>query len=158
MDHTQFAINQVKENRITEAKIKQIEKDFSIPQSVGLRLPSDGELASDPTGCSVAFHPTFLEIGARLAIHTYIRKVLREIGVAPAQLNPNGWRIVIRMFALWRSRGFPAPSFTDIGHCYSLFSHKLEGDGWWGLACCDKQEDEPLIIGLSSSNKEWKKT
>ncbi|KAK3198795.1 hypothetical protein Dsin_022210 [Dipteronia sinensis] len=157
MDHTRFAINQV-ENKITDAKIKHIKKNFSIPESVGLRLPSDGELAYNPAGYSVAFHPAFLEMGTRLPLPTYIRRMLREVGVAPAQLNLNGWRILIGMFALWRSRGFLAPTFTEIGHCYSLFSHKSEGDGWWGLACCDKQEGEPLITGLPSSNKEWKQT
>ncbi|TXG48245.1 hypothetical protein EZV62_027539 [Acer yangbiense] len=83
--------------------------------------------------------------------------VLREIGIAPAQLNPNAWRIVIGMFALWRSMKFSAPKFTKIGHCYIIYSNKSRGDGWWALACYYKQEGEPLITGLPSSNKEWKK-
>ncbi|KAI9161556.1 hypothetical protein LWI28_018621 [Acer negundo] len=61
------------------------------------------------------------------------------------------------MFSLWRNMTFPAPTFAEIGHCYSLCFHKSGGDGWWALTCCDKQDGEPLITGLSSSNKKWKK-
>ena len=93
-----------------------------------------------------------------MPLQPYIRRVLREIGIAPAQLNPNAWRIVIWMYSLWRSMKYPAPTFREIEHCYSLYSHKFGGDGWWALACRDKQDSEPLITGLPSSNKEWKKT
>ena len=158
IDHPRFAINHVRENRIDEAKLKKIAMEFSIPRSVGLRIPREGEKASNPVGSAVAFHPAFLEIGARLPLQPYIRRVLREIGIAPAQLNPNAWRIVIGMYSLWRSMKYPDPTFAEIGHCYSLYSHKSGGDGWWALACKDKRDGEPLITGLPSSNKEWKKT
>ncbi|KAI9180839.1 hypothetical protein LWI28_008645 [Acer negundo] len=62
------------------------------------------------------------------------------------------------MFSLWRSVKFLDPTFTEIGHCYRLYSHKSGGDGWWVFSCCDKRDVEPLIIDLPSSNKEWKKT
>ena len=158
MDHMRFAINQEKENKIDEKKLTSLASEFSIPRSVGLRLPIGGEKASNPEGASAIFHPAFLEIGIRLPLHPFVRRVLREIGVAPGQLNPNAWRIVIGMYSLWRSMEFPKPTFAEIGHCYRLYSHRSVGDGWWALACCDKRDGEPLITGLPSSNKEWKKT
>ena len=156
--HTRFSINHMEENRIDMAKLHKLATEFSIPRTVGLRIPKEGERASNPEGTSVAFHPAFLEIGARLPLQPYLRRVLREIGIAPAQLNPNGWRVLIGMYSLWKGMKYPPPTFAEIGHCYSLYSHKSGGDGWWALASRDKQGGEPLITGLPSSNKEWKKT
>ena len=34
--------------------------------------------------------------------------ILQEFMIALAQLNPNGWRVVIEMYVLWRSMGFSA--------------------------------------------------
>ncbi|TXG64453.1 hypothetical protein EZV62_011447 [Acer yangbiense] len=64
-------------------------EDFVREEIDHTRIPKEEERASNPKGKSVAFHPAFLEIGARLPLQTYIRRVLREIGIAPAQLNPN---------------------------------------------------------------------
>ena len=93
---------------MTAVRIGQITVEFSIPESVGMRMPIAGEMANNPHGSAVAFHPVFLEIGARLPLHPYVRRVLREFMIAPSQLNPNGWRIVIGMYALWHGLGFPA--------------------------------------------------
>ncbi|KAK3180688.1 hypothetical protein Dsin_000077 [Dipteronia sinensis] len=157
MDHTMFVINHVTVNKMTNMKTGQIAVDFSIHNS-GMRMTSDGEIASNPAGVFVAFHLAFLEIRARLPLHPYIRRVFREFGIAPAQLNPSGWRIVIGMYALWHSIGFLAPIFLEIEHYYDLYSHRSMGDGWWDLACRDKQDSEPLITGIPFSNKEWKKS
>ena len=89
IDHSRFAINHLRENKVDARKLSRLATEFSIPRTVGMRVPRDGEKASNPEGTSVAFHPAFLEIGARLPLQQYIRRVLREIGIAPAQLNPN---------------------------------------------------------------------
>ncbi|KAI9180527.1 hypothetical protein LWI28_005727 [Acer negundo] len=62
------------------------------------------------------------------------------------------------MYALGRSMRFPALTLWEIAQCYSFRSHRSGGDGWWALACCDKQEGKSLITKLPSSNKEWKKS
>ncbi|TXG58291.1 hypothetical protein EZV62_016120 [Acer yangbiense] len=127
-----------RENKMTAERLGQIAKEFSIRESVGMRMPLAREQVSNPHGVSVAFHPAFLEIGAKLPLHPYIRRVFREFVIASAQLNPNGWRVVIGMYALWCGMGFPAPTLQEIAHCYSFFPHRSGGDGWWALACCDK--------------------
>ncbi|KAI9200808.1 hypothetical protein LWI28_013443 [Acer negundo] len=82
----------------------------------------------------------------------------QEFTIALTQLNPNGWRVVIGMYALWRGLGFPALTVREIRHCYSFRSHRTGGDGKWSLASYDKQLGELLITELPSSNKEWKKS
>ncbi|KAI9169011.1 hypothetical protein LWI28_005474 [Acer negundo] len=104
MEHTLFAINQVRGNKLNATRVGQIAEEFLIPDLVDVRMLVAGQMASNPHGSSVAFHPAFLEIGARLPLH-------------------------------WTG-----------------------GDDWWFLASYDKQGGEPLIAGLPSSNKEWKKS
>ena len=84
MDHMRFAINLERENKMDQNKLDRIVVEYSIPSSVGLRMPLPGEMASNHEGAFAAFHPAFLEIGVRLPLHPYIWRVLREIGVAPA--------------------------------------------------------------------------
>ncbi|KAI9162123.1 hypothetical protein LWI28_024075 [Acer negundo] len=129
IDHTRFTINDVRENKMDEAKLVRIATEFSIPRSVGIRIPRERERASNLIGTLMAFHLVFLEIGARMPLYAYIQ----------------------------RSMKYPDPTFTEIGHFYWLYSYKSGGDGWWALACYDKQDGEPLIIRLLFSNKEWKK-
>ncbi|KAK2662178.1 hypothetical protein Ddye_000752 [Dipteronia dyeriana] len=88
---------------MAETRIGQIMVELSVLNSVDMRLSAVGELPSNPNRSSVAFHLAFLEVGARLPLQPYIQRVLHEIGVAPAQLNPNVWRIIIRMHALWEA-------------------------------------------------------
>ncbi|KAL5759726.1 hypothetical protein ACOSQ2_018564 [Xanthoceras sorbifolium] len=118
-------------------------EEFSIPPEVGLRIPNEGERATDPEPSSAAIHPAFME----------------DIGLAPSQISPNGWRVLIGMWSLWRVLGIETdPSFAEIQHCYKLAPHTGGGDGWWYLASWTKQTGEGLITGLPTSNKEWKKT
>ncbi|KAL5851148.1 hypothetical protein ACOSQ3_006266 [Xanthoceras sorbifolium] len=134
-------------------------EEFSIPPEVGLRIPNEGERATDPEPGSAAFHPSFMELGVRLPLQPYLRCFLRDIGLAAAQISPNGWRVPIGMWSLWKVLGIETdPSLAEIQYCYKLAPHTRGGDGWWYLANWTKQAGEGLITGLPTSNKEWKKT
>lgn len=61
-------INDVRENKVDEAKLVRIAVDSSIPESVGLRVPRAREQVSNPERTSMTFHPTFLEISTRLPL------------------------------------------------------------------------------------------
>ncbi|KAI9194240.1 hypothetical protein LWI28_004357 [Acer negundo] len=80
--HMRFAINHVREKKVDKAKLRRITTDFLITESVELRIPKDGGQASNPESDSMAFHLTFLEIGTRLLLQPYIRRVLMEIVIA----------------------------------------------------------------------------
>ncbi|KAI9197011.1 hypothetical protein LWI28_029025 [Acer negundo] len=88
-------MNLERANKIDQGKLDKFTVEYSVPTSVGLRLPRTEEQASNPEGFSAAFHLAFLEIGIRLPLQPY---VLREIGVASAQLNPNAWRVALACF------------------------------------------------------------
>ncbi|KAL5782691.1 hypothetical protein ACOSP7_007720 [Xanthoceras sorbifolium] len=67
-----FAINHVPKNLINHSKL------------VGLRIPNEGERATDPEPGSAAIHPSFMELGFRLPLQLYLRRFLRDIRLASA--------------------------------------------------------------------------
>ncbi|KAI9181379.1 hypothetical protein LWI28_014500 [Acer negundo] len=151
IDYTRLAINQVRENKMDKDKLARIVVEYLIPTLVGLRILILREQVSNPEGAFAAFHLAFLEICVRLPLQPYIRKVLRQIGIAPVQLKLNAWRIVIGMFALWRSMKYPDRTFTEIGHCYRLYSHKSGGREGGGRAAT--WERVPVEVLLMTERK-----
>ncbi|KAL5787197.1 hypothetical protein ACOSP7_004146 [Xanthoceras sorbifolium] len=115
LDFTSFAANHVRENRINYSRLVGFREEFSVPLEVGLRLLNEREQISNPELRCMAIHPAFLEIGVCLPLQPFIKRFLREVGLAPAQLSPNGWRILIGMWSLWRVREINTdPSFSEI--------------------------------------------
>ncbi|KAL5761779.1 hypothetical protein ACOSP7_018043 [Xanthoceras sorbifolium] len=159
LEFSRFAVNRIRENRINNSRLSIYREEFSIPSDVGLRIPNMGEQVSNPEPGCVAIHPAFLEIGMCLPLQPYVRRFLREVGLVPAQLSPNSWRILIGMWCLWRFNGIDTdPTLSEIKHCYKLVGHAHGGDGWWHLSSWTRLSGHSLIIGQPSSNKEWKKT
>ncbi|KAL5828790.1 hypothetical protein ACOSQ3_018258 [Xanthoceras sorbifolium] len=159
LEFSRFAVNRIRENRINNSRLSIYREEFSIPSDVGLRIPNMGEQVSNPEPGCVAIHPAFLEIGMCLPLQPYVRRFLREVGLVPAQLSPNSWRILIGMWCLWRFNGIDTdPTLSEIKHCYKLVGHARGGDGWWHLSSWTRLSGHSLIIGQPSSNKEWKKT
>ncbi|KAL5855628.1 hypothetical protein ACOSQ3_005462 [Xanthoceras sorbifolium] len=95
-----FAINHVPKNLINHSKLVLYREEFSIPPEVGFRIPNEGERATDPESESAAIHPAFMELGVRLPLQRFLRRFLRDIGLASAQISPNGWRVLISMWSL----------------------------------------------------------
>ena len=40
--------------------------------------------------------------GLTLPLNAFAREILTRLGIAPNELNPNGWRIIMAMQVLWR--------------------------------------------------------
>ncbi|KAL5733438.1 hypothetical protein ACOSQ2_033130 [Xanthoceras sorbifolium] len=155
LEFSRFAVNRIRENRINNTRLSVCREEFSIPSDVGLRIPNIGEQVSNPEPRCGAIHPAFLEIGMCLPLQPYVRRFLMEVGLAPAKLSSNSWRILIGMWCLWRLNGIDTdPTFSEIKHCYKLVGHTRDGDGWWHLSSWTKLAGHSLIIKQPSSNKE----
>ncbi|KAL5738505.1 hypothetical protein ACOSP7_031266 [Xanthoceras sorbifolium] len=88
-----FGINHVPKNLINHSKL------------VGLRIPNEGERATNPEPGSATIHPAFIELKVRLPLQPYLRRFLKEIGLAPAQISPNGWRVPNQYVVPMKSSG-----------------------------------------------------
>ncbi|KAL5793780.1 hypothetical protein ACOSP7_002374 [Xanthoceras sorbifolium] len=132
LDFTRFAVNHIRENRINNTRLVAFREEFSIPPEVKLRIPNMGEQISNPEPRCVAIHPAFLEIRMCLPLQPYVKRFLRKVDIDP--------------------------TLYEIKHCYKLVGHARDSDGWWYLASWSKLTSHSLIIGLPTSNKEWKKT
>ena len=40
--------------------------------------------------------------GLTLPLNAFAREIWTRLGIAPNELNPNGWRIIVAMQVLWR--------------------------------------------------------
>ncbi|KAL2542871.1 Plus3 domain-containing protein [Abeliophyllum distichum] len=103
---------------------------YRILDDIEFVVPGPDDWADDPPLGCVALNQAVLAAGLRLSFPKIVRKFLREWGIAPTQLCPNGWRIMIGLLILWDQLGFPRPSVREFN---SLYSFKSNGkrSGWW---------------------------
>ncbi|KAL2466088.1 Plus3 domain-containing protein [Abeliophyllum distichum] len=116
----------------TGRMVEGIDEDeaYRVPDDIEFVVPGPNDRADDPPLGCVALNQAVLAAGLRLPFPRVVRKFLRKWGIAPTQLCPNGWRILIGFFILWEQLGFPRPSVREFN---SLYSFKSDGkrSGWW---------------------------
>ncbi|KAL2542935.1 Uncharacterized protein Adt_03913 [Abeliophyllum distichum] len=64
---------------------------YKVPYDIELLLSDPNERACFPRrGCTALSLNAFVS-GMRLPLHLFFRRILREYGLAPTQVSPNGW-------------------------------------------------------------------
>ena len=85
-----------------------------------------------------------------------LRELLTRLGIAPNQLNPNGWRIIVSMQVLWRDifEGNCPFSVDELLYYYKPFdisqSLGFYQFSTWGSNC-------RIIRSLPTFDREWNK-
>ncbi|KAL2467432.1 Uncharacterized protein Adt_43283 [Abeliophyllum distichum] len=117
-------------SEVNEKQLADWHRMYSVPPEIEFIVPGPNDRADDPPLGCVALNQAVLAAGLRLPFPRIVRKFLREWGIAPTQLCPNGWRILLGFLILWDQFGFPRPS---VGEFNSLYSFKSDGrrSGWW---------------------------
>jgi hypothetical protein len=92
-----------------------------------------------------------LESGLRFPLHPFFSEALSHFGLAPGQLTPNGWRVLVGFVVICRSAGVP-PSLAVFRHFFSV------GTRFWSFFV-SKKGAGALFTGLthSKSDREWKR-
>ncbi|KAL2492455.1 Plus3 domain-containing protein [Abeliophyllum distichum] len=128
---------------------------YRILDDIEFVVPGPDDRADDPPLGTVTLNQAILATGLRFPFPRVVRKFLQEWRIAPTQLCPNGWRILIGLLVLWDQLGFPRPS---IGDFHSLYSFKSDGkrSGWWYASVKAKTGDSVVTQTLDSI-KNWKK-
>ncbi|XVF54423.1 hypothetical protein PTKIN_Ptkin05aG0179100 [Pterospermum kingtungense] len=141
---------------LTESDLEKIALEYHIDTNrYHLSLPKSSQRANSsfPHKHTFCFYADAFKSGLRLPLHPLIPKILHEFGLAPTQIYPNSWRVLICFISFCY-----AQKITPTVNLFLAIWHLLNrsGDynkGWWSFSA---QNGFKLFEGLPSSNKGWK--
>ena len=98
------------------------------------------------------YEATFL-CSLKFLVHPFIMELLHYLNIAPRQLMPNSWRIVISCMEIWTI--VTDRDMIRLDEFVYLYHLKESKDfGYYKLVPCDKKSR--LIVDLPSSFRYWK--
>ena len=159
-------------NVVGEEELRRYRDRFDIPDSVVLTLPGDRAVWSPPEG-AVAIYGAMLSCGVTLPLQPFVARFLAEAQIAPAQLAPNSYRILMCLCLMWKLRGYEPPTPREIRHFYTLRQAGSSGTYFLASAAVENwipegavnpgqvevssdEKKKGFIWGFPTSNKRWK--
>ncbi|KAK0582902.1 hypothetical protein LWI29_030944 [Acer saccharum] len=159
-------------NVVGEGELRKYKSRFDIPDSVTLMFPGDRAMWNPPEN-AVAIYGAMLSCGVTLPLQPFIARFLVEAQIAPAQLAPNSYRILMCMCLMWKLKGYGPPTPREIRHFYTLrqagnggtyFLLSSPVENWIpeGVAnpgqveVSSDEKKKGFIWGFPTSNKRWK--
>ena len=160
-------------NVVGPQEVGQYMRRFDLDGDVISLMPADGRAAWNPPPGCVAIYGAMLTCGVTLPLQPFITWFLAEARIAPAQLTPNSYRVLMCMWHMWHRMKRPPPTPREIRHFFSLrpvgktgiyFLQTNPSELWVPQDVAVKGEIEPttdekmkgFIWGFPSSNKFWK--
>ncbi|KAK4838711.1 hypothetical protein QYF36_015845 [Acer negundo] len=139
---------------ITEDMLSGIRTMYGIPIDVELRAPREHERADwDIPGWTCLYEYTF-HLGFRFPIPQLVRRMLVYYELAPGQLMPNTWRIMLGLGILCERNGVQF-GLGCLLHNYYLKEH-LTDTGHYSLVPRNKKKEH--IIDTKTNDRNWKDT
>jgi hypothetical protein len=85
----------------------------------------------------------------------FVRELLDFLGLAPGQVNPNGWRTIISCMVMWRVNSNRCEDLTvdEFLFCYEPCQIALSR-GFWTFK--NRDANTRVVQGLPSSDRIWK--
>ncbi|KAK4605958.1 hypothetical protein RGQ29_000298 [Quercus rubra] len=126
---------------------------FQFPEGTRARLPRKDERACAFAYGEVCFYEAAFSCGLRFPVHPFIMRLLHHLNLAPGQLMPNSWRIVISCMIIWTTN-FDGDMLTvnEFVHLYRLKESKEFG--YYDFVPWDRKSR--LVADLPSSFRYWK--
>ena len=81
--------------------LSRFKDKFQFPERVRVHLPSKGEWACNLFPGKVCFYESSFSCGLRFPVHPFLIELLDYFSIAPGQLMPNSWRIVVSCMGIW---------------------------------------------------------
>ena len=126
---------------------------FQFPEGTRARLPRKDEKACAFAHGEVCFYKVAFSCGLRFPVHPFIMKLLQHLNLAPGQLMPNSWRIVISYMVIWTTiSDGDMLTVNEFVHLYHL--KKSKEFGYYEFVPWDRKSR--LIADLPSSFRYWK--
>ena len=139
----------------TQADVDYICKKHGVPSVYNPRPAGDDRRAcTPPPPRSVCVYEHALEAGMRIPLHGFFCEVLAHFCIAPAQLVPNGWRVMEGYLVLCRSVGVP-PSLPVFRRFFLLSIVSRKQRGWF----CFRARDSSgfRFTGMPNTPLDWRK-
>ncbi|VAI83234.1 unnamed protein product [Triticum turgidum subsp. durum] len=149
-----LAAERITSSLVTQADVDAVCRKQGVPREFVARPAGDLRACSAPPPGAVCVYAHALEAGVRFPLHAFFRDALNHFGLAPGQLAPNGWRVLVGFFALCHEAGV-RPSVPLFRHFFKLLTVTRKG-GWYWFGC--RAEAGVLFAGLKykKSDREWK--
>jgi hypothetical protein len=141
-------------SKFNAESIKRIRSRYQIPGDVVLRIPNLDEWACSHAE-DVAFYESALTAGLRFPIQPFIRELLDFLSLAPGQVAPNGWRVIISSMVMWTESSDSLDNITVEEFLYCFESSQITASpSFWTFR--NRDNSVKLVEGLPSSNRGWK--
>ncbi|XP_028093398.1 uncharacterized protein LOC114293527 [Camellia sinensis] len=136
---------------LTVADLEVIRERYQIPAEVDLLLPTSGERPSTARPGEFSLYEEALKGGLRLPLPQVVVDVLNRLEVAPGQLMPNAWKILLACASAWpKANGGEAMTIDEFFSCYKALGQQ---ETWVTLQAV---MGRGLVAGLPTSIKGWR--
>ena len=125
---------------------------FQFPERVRVRRPTNEDMACHFFLGEVCSYEAAFTCGLRLPVHLFIMELLGFFGIAPRQLMPNSWRIVVNCMEIWLAANEDMIKVGELVHLYHLKESKEYG--YYELVPWARRAK--IVRGLPSSFRYWK--
>ncbi|RLN07570.1 hypothetical protein C2845_PM11G15810 [Panicum miliaceum] len=136
----------------TQESLAGLRARYGVPEGFGLIPAGASQAACDlppqprargwaaASAVPICVYAQAFAAGMRLPLHPFVAGALAHYGIAPSQLAPNGWRVLVAFAVLYHFRGAGTPS--------------LPAKGWYSFR--GRESVPALFTGLPNSTKTWK--
>ena len=97
---------------------------FQSPEWVRVHRPSSKDQACHFFPGEVCFYEPAFTCGLRLPVHPLVMEFLCYFGIAPGQLMPNSWRILINCMEIWLAANGDMIKVSELVYLYRLKESK----------------------------------
>ncbi|KAM3194944.1 hypothetical protein ACQJBY_071164 [Aegilops geniculata] len=115
----------------TQGEVDALCRVHGVPEGFTALPAGDLRANSTPPPGAICVYAQALEAGMRVPLDGFLREALAHFGVAPAQLTPNGWRMMAGFLALCHLTGVP-PSLAVFRRFFLLSNvSQKHKKGWY---------------------------
>ena len=86
---------------LDDKDLESIRRRFQTLDEAFSRLPYTSEKACSFAHGEVSFYEAAFSCGLRFPVHPFIHHLLSNLNIAPRQLVPNAWRMVVNCITIW---------------------------------------------------------
>ena len=105
-------------------ELRSIRERYDIALFVGMRSNPRGYDRSHPPKGAIGMFALVLAAKFRVPMDSYERAILTHLQLAPIQLTPNSWRLLLGLRAAFREMGYGDPSLALLEVLFDIHTNK----------------------------------